>query len=114
MALWMLLSTCETESYVGLAWLGQVCKSSGTQRTKDNQIVSSAIVVARTSQEWKVIAHEIGHMFGANHDCLPERCPNGQYNGDSKCCPLSKSQCSAGGRFMMNPTTSEQITDFSP
>lgn len=114
MAMWMLLTTCETGNYVGLAWLGQVCKYSASIKTTDNVSVSGALVVARTSDEWRVIAHEIGHMFGANHDCLPDRCPGGQYTAASKCCPLSTSQCSAGGRYMMNPTTSEQITDFSP
>lgn len=56
---WTLLSTCNTQSAVGLAWLGQACvqgsqgsnSSSGTSET-----VAGANVVVRTSTEWQVIA----------------------------------------------------------
>lgn len=56
---WTLLSTCNTGSAVGLAWLGQACtqgsqssnSSSGTAET-----VGGANVVVRTSTEWQVIA----------------------------------------------------------
>lgn len=56
---WTLLTTCNTGSAVGLAWLGQAC----VQRVQTsqgngggNESVSGANVVARTPTEWQVIA----------------------------------------------------------
>ena len=57
--------------------------------------------------EWPLIAHEIGHNFGAIHDCT-----SGCSLSDS-CCPYSQSSCSASGRFIMNPTTNSVETQFS-
>jgi hypothetical protein len=53
-AYWTLLSTCNTGSAVGLAWLGQLCVSS-VVRT-GSQSVSGANVVVRTPSEWQVFA----------------------------------------------------------
>lgn len=48
---------------VGVAWLGQLCNvgSSGTQ----GNFVSGTGVSTATLTEWQVVAHEIGHNFGA-------------------------------------------------
>jgi hypothetical protein len=56
---WTLLSTCNTGSAVGLAWLGQACTkgSQGSSSTGGtNETVAGANVVVRTLQEWQVIA----------------------------------------------------------
>ena len=56
---WTLLTTCNTGSAVGLAWLGQVCVSDvqGSQGgSGQSESVSGANVVARTQTEWQVIA----------------------------------------------------------
>ena len=56
---WTLLTTCNTGSAVGLAWLGQTCVSdvSTTQDSRGgNETTTGANVVAKTSTEWQVIA----------------------------------------------------------
>jgi hypothetical protein len=56
---WTLLSTCNTGSAVGLAWLGQACASGAqSSNTTDGgtESVAGANVVVKTSTEWQVIA----------------------------------------------------------
>lgn len=115
-AYWTLLSTCNTGSAVGLAWLGQACVNSASNSTESNSTdtVSSANVVVRTSTEWQVIAHESGHTFGAVHDCTSDTCSDGTTVASQQCCPLSTSTCDAQGAYIMNPSTSDGITNFSP
>jgi len=110
-AYWTLLTTCNTLSAVGLAWLGQVCQT-GTQ-SGSNETIAGANVVVRTSQEWLVFAHETGHTFGAVHDCNSQSCSDGSL-AKQQCCPLQASSCNANGQFIMNPSTGTGITKFSP
>lgn len=113
---WTLLSTCNTGSAVGLAWLGQACVtgSQGSNSTSDSETVAGANVVVRTSTEWQVIAHETGHTFGAVHDCTSETCADKTTVSAQQCCPLSASTCDAGEQYIMNPSTGQGITKFSP
>lgn len=110
-AYWTLMSTCNTDSAVGLSWLGQLCMSGSTPQG-DNETIAAANVVVRTSTEWQVFAHESGHTFGAVHDCTSSTCSDGTVT-TQQCCPLSASTCNANGQFMMNPSTSSGITQFS-
>ncbi|KAI4253709.1 MAG: hypothetical protein L6R42_007476 [Xanthoria sp. 1 TBL-2021] len=110
-AYWTLLTSCPTGSEVGLAWLGQLCVSDVT-KTSD-EVVSGANVVAKTDNEWQVIAHESGHTFGAVHDCDQSGCANQNSVSAQQCCPLSETQCDAGERFLMNPSTGQGISAFS-
>ncbi|KAK7189067.1 hypothetical protein DPSP01_010345 [Paraphaeosphaeria sporulosa] len=110
---WTLLSTCNTGSAVGLAWLGQACVAGSQANGGQNETVSGANVVIRTSTEWQVIAHETGHTFGAVHDCTSDTCQNQNAVSASQCCPLSASTCDAGEQFIMNPSTAQGITRFS-
>ncbi|KAL7268040.1 hypothetical protein RUND412_009348 [Rhizina undulata] len=112
-ALWTLLTTCETDASVGLAWLGMLCQKESIVQS-GNQYVSGVNVVARTSTEWKVIAHEIGHTMGAVHDCTSTTCADTSVTTSSICCPLSATTCDAQGKYIMNPSTSDQIESFSP
>jgi hypothetical protein len=111
---WTLLSTCNTGSAVGLAWLGQAC-TSGSQKNSGSagEVVAGANVVVRTTTEWQVIAHETGHTYGAVHDCTADQCANSQLVSSQQCCPLSQQTCSAGEGFIMNPSTARGITRFS-
>ena len=123
---WTLLSTCNTGSAVGLAWLGQACvtgslstntSSTGSgSSTTGSETVTGANVVIRTqgASEWQIIAHETGHTFGAVHDCTSTTCSSSNTVSSSQCCPLSSSTCDAGERYIMNPSTSSGITNFSP
>ena len=110
-AYWTLLTNCNTGAEVGLSWLGQLCVSSLTKASGES--TSGANVVARTSTEWQVIAHESGHTFGAVHDCDRQTCGDSSIVSAQQCCPLSGNGCDAQGRFLMNPSTSSGITDFS-
>jgi hypothetical protein len=115
-AYWTLLSTCATESAVGLAWLGQACVTTSqvASSSTGNETVSGANVVVRTSTEWQVLAHETGHTFGAVHDCDSTTCADGTTVASQQCCPLSADTCDAGGQFIMNPSTGPNIQKFSP
>lgn len=115
---WTLLSTCNTDSAVGLAWLGQACVTGSQGNSSDNsgngETVAGANVVVRTSTEWQVIAHETGHTFGAVHDCTSSACQDANTVNSQQCCPLSAQTCDAGEQFIMNPSTAQGIEKFSP
>ncbi|KAK5713346.1 hypothetical protein LTR17_017656 [Elasticomyces elasticus] len=123
---WTLLSTCNTGSAVGLAWLGQTCVNTAMTTngsTTGNgasdggtETVSGANVVIRTqgASEWQIIAHETGHTFGAVHDCTSSACANANIVNSQQCCPLNANTCDAGEAYIMNPSTSQGITSFSP
>ncbi|KAF2036128.1 hypothetical protein EK21DRAFT_96106 [Setomelanomma holmii] len=111
---WTLLSTCNTGSAVGLAWLGQACTTGSQQNSgSSGETVAGANVVVKTSTEWQVIAHETGHTYGAVHDCTSDTCSSSNTVNAQQCCPLSANTCDAGEQFIMNPSTARGITRFS-
>ncbi|EEQ84914.2 ADAM protease ADM-B [Blastomyces dermatitidis ER-3] len=116
LAFWTLMTNCRTSAEVGLAWLGQLCNSevrgNPDPGNSSSQVVTGANVVARTTNEWQVFAHEVGHTFGAVHDCDASLCAQSQ-SLTSQCCPLSRNSCDANERFIMNPTSRRGITQFS-
>jgi hypothetical protein len=112
-AYWTLLSTCNTDAAVGLAWLGQLCVTGSQGSSDSNETTAGANVVVRTSTEWQVFAHESGHTFGAVHDCISSTCSDDSVT-QQKCCPLTSSSCDAKGQYIMNPSTGSDITQFSP
>ncbi|KAE8389426.1 Metallo-peptidase family M12-domain-containing protein [Aspergillus alliaceus] len=97
-AYWTLMTGCPSGSEVGISWIGQVCNSQ-----------SSTNVVARTSNQWQVFAHESAHTFGAVHDCDSNACAS-----TTQCCPLSASACDADAQYLMNPFSTSSQTQFSP
>ena len=110
-AYWTLLTTCQTGAEVGLSWLGQLCVKDVTNSS--GEVVSGANVVAKTSTEWQVIAHESGHTFGAVHDCDSQTCASSQTVNSQQCCPLSATTCDAGSKYIMNPYEVDGISAFS-
>lgn len=111
-AYWTLLTTCASDSAVGLAWRRQLCRRGAASAGQNNETVAATNVVVKKSSEWQIFAHETGHTFGAFHDCTERECPVGQ--NSQQCCPLSTSSCNAGGDFLMNPSTSDSHNRFSP
>ncbi|KAI8086477.1 Metallo-peptidase family M12-domain-containing protein [Halteromyces radiatus] len=114
-ALWHLLTNCATGVEVGIAWVGQLCQSEASSQTTSGgqtQYVAGAGVSSIIRDEWKVIAHEIGHGFGASHDCNSANCPCS--GSQCTCCPLSATVCDAGGTYIMNPTSNVSAQEFSP
>ncbi|KAF9577447.1 hypothetical protein BGW38_007336, partial [Lunasporangiospora selenospora] len=85
-----------------------LCQMKASQQGA--QWTSGTGVSSVTPNEWMVVAHEIGHGFGAIHDCNAQTCA---FQGGNDCCPLSSSTCDAGGRYIMNPSEQGQTQQFS-
>ncbi|TFK19898.1 zinc metalloprotease [Coprinopsis marcescibilis] len=105
--LWHLMSGCPTGVEVGIAWLGTICRT--TTSGSANRAVSGTAVSTSGRQEWQVVAHEIGHNFGAIHDCTTT-CAQ----GDLSCCPLTSNTCATQNQFIMSPVAQDGDKVFSP
>ncbi|EKM60498.1 uncharacterized protein PHACADRAFT_179757 [Phanerochaete carnosa HHB-10118-sp] len=106
--LWHLMSGCPTGTEVGIAWLGTLCQQSASG--DPGSVVSGTAVTTAGKIEWQVLAHEIGHNFGAIHDCT-DGCGT---SGSPVCCPLSADSCNANSQFIMNPVADTGEMKFSP
>ena len=57
------MSGCPTGTEVGIAWLATLCQQTASGNSPS--VVSGTAVSTGGRTEWQVIAHEIGHNFGA-------------------------------------------------
>ncbi|KAG0084320.1 hypothetical protein BGZ93_008920 [Podila epicladia] len=112
--LWHLMTNCKSGAVVGIAWTKALCQMKSQSQDKGTGVQYTAgtgISSAGNALEWMVVAHEIGHGFGAMHDCSSKTCP---LKKQGQCCPLSETECDAGARFIMNPSESSPTKLFSP
>ncbi|KAJ3228030.1 hypothetical protein HK099_007311 [Clydaea vesicula] len=112
--LWHLMTQCNSGPQVGVAWLSMLCAKNQLQ--SGNQFVSGTGVSSIVPLEWKVVAHEIGHNFGAIHDCMSETCPTScdtsSFSVACECCACTG--CDCDGNYIMHPTDNSKLSEFSP
>jgi hypothetical protein len=127
--LWHLMTKCNTGPSVGVAWLDELCNKQATAQSKNerDQFITGAGVSSIVPTEYKVISHEIGHNFGAIHDCTSSDCSADKgpcsteqvlrNPGGCSCCPCGNtksSNCDCQGNFVMHPTDNSIRDSFSP
>ncbi|KAF8929082.1 hypothetical protein BGZ47_001286 [Haplosporangium gracile] len=123
--LWHLMTKCSSGPIVGIAWTGALCQMSSQSQgggvSTDSGAAASPVqytagtgVSSISPNEWMVVAHEIGHGFGANHDCTTASCVSSSAVAVAACCPYSTSNCDAGNHFIMNPSEQSVKSNFSP
>ncbi|KAG5437519.1 hypothetical protein PCANB_000947 [Pneumocystis canis] len=109
-ALWSLFTTCRSFSEVGVAWYGVLCQDVIPKKHSIDAISGTNVIASPKRNEDVVLAHEIGHGFGASHDCTAETCQNDAIS----CCPLSSISCNTDERYIMSPRSSLFSRAFSP
>ncbi|KAG0208087.1 hypothetical protein BGX33_006484 [Mortierella sp. NVP41] len=111
--LWHLMTKCNSGPVVGIAWTKALCQMKSQSQSVQGQGIQYTAgtgVSSITPNEWMVVSHEVGHGFGAIHDCTTGSCPAAA----GQCCPLSATTCDAGAQFIMNPSEQTATRVFSP
>ncbi|KAJ9075769.1 hypothetical protein DSO57_1032573 [Entomophthora muscae] len=106
--LWHLRTRCPYDRKLAYAYTPKSCGNLN-QILSNGKLATTAVAVSSiTSESWKVIAHEIGHNFGAEHDCDTKTCSK----TTSQCCACDA--CDCRGRFLMTAVATNYATQFSP
>jgi len=58
------MSGCPTGTEIGVAWLGTICMITASGQTAEGFVSGTGVSTAGRA-EWQVVAHEVGHNFGA-------------------------------------------------
>ncbi|KAG4305448.1 hypothetical protein PORY_001004 [Pneumocystis oryctolagi] len=109
-ALWSLFTTCRTSLEVGVAWFGVLCQDTIPKSNGIDSISGTNVIASPVHLEDLVLAHEIGHGFGASHDCTEQTCQD----PSASCCPSDPFLCSSKDKFIMSPKGSTSLKTFSP
>lgn len=104
--LWHLMTKCSSGRILGIAWTNTLCQTAAIAQGTD--YTAGTGVSSISPYEWMIVAHELGHGFGAQHDCTASTC------GTGTCCPLSNTTCDAQDQFIMNPSEQAATRIFSP
>eukprot|EP00158_Paraphelidium_tribonemae_P007143 Partr_v1_DN28126_c0_g1_i3_m55820 putative metallo-protease len=109
--LWHLMTTCSSGATVGVAWVDTACQvgASAQNGATGTEYISGTGVSSKNPNEWIIISHEIGHNFGAIHDCTAQLCASSP--GSCRACDGT---CDCGGKYIMHPTSDVKNAVFSP
>lgn len=90
-----------------------ICRTDLGQNLEGRFVSGVGVSSLMGPSEFHVVAHEIGHNFGASHDC-GSNCDCGDDCFECCSCFEETNKCDCNSKYLMNPTSSTDTTSFSP